>query len=532
MSLRGPRGGRTRARGSRRGRGRGGRVTTVRSHHSNRSADCVLTKYQWEWHNNYAPGPEVYDQLWHIRREPAVVTPFLPTDCPIQNARTRILDRRQTEGDIQRNFYVVEITYFSIRDSAVSSIEDAETSYTEIVHADLSRILEFTSPDQLERFENEQFQIEAEAEAVAARVEAEELARRRLEKNSRVSGTGQASRMLNGPGADVRRHTRGRPRGRSRGRGRGRGRGSGRGRGALTSTFGGDMGETTAEVEAYEAMRQEEEDMQLVIAETDSDEGELARSSRAQVSPNAARSAFVTNSALPTSPEVSHRHLSSILIMPRTYSEDDQFDPELLGAGARSLSVSSAGTQSGTEDVDGGRSESSSAVGSTELEQHTNRQQRTENPTSSSSVTMASPAQPRYLYLDVSPVPSVPETAAGSDAHGEYIHVQPQVPVHRGPQRRSSDTELDTSHVRSPTVDQPARSPGDNEDGDDAEEYVVEAIMEHYREAGKKFYLVKWEGYEDSHDWLPEEDLEGAHELVAEYNARIRKCKGKQKMKR
>jgi hypothetical protein len=398
------------------------------------------------------------------------------------------------------------------------------------LHRDSACRFEFTSPDQLERFENEQFQIEAEAEAVAARVEAEELTRRRLEKNSRVSGTGQGSRMLNGIDADVRRHTRGRPRGRSRGRGRGRV--SGRGRGALTSTSGGDMGETTAGVEAYEAMRQEEEDMQLVIAETDSDEGELARSSRAQISPNAARSAFVTNSALPTSPEVSHRHLSSILVMPRTYSEDDQSDTELVDAGARSLSVSSAGMQLGTEDVDRGRSESSSAVGSTELEQHTNRQQRTEDPTSSSSVTMASPAQPRYLYLNVSPVPSVPETAAGSDAYGEYIHAQPQVPVHRGPQHRSSDTELDTPHVRSPTVDQLARSPGDDEDGDDAEEYVVEAIMEHYREAGKKFYLVKWEGYEDSHDWLPEEDLEGAHELVAEYNARIRKCKGKLKTKR
>jgi hypothetical protein len=348
-------------------------VTTVSSNRCSESVAYVLNNDQWEWHNNHAPGPEVYDQLWHIRKEPAIVTPFLPTKCPIKNARTRILDRRQTEGEIQRNFYVIEITYSSTRDSSVSSIENAETSYTEIVHADLSRILEFASPDQLERFENEQFQIEAEAEAVAARVDAEELARRRLEKNRRVPGTGKGSDMLNGLGLDVRGHTRGRPRGRGK-----RGRGSWRGRGALISTSGGDMEETLVDVEANEALRREEEDMQLVIAETDSEEDNLARSLRAQTSPNIARSAFVTNSALPVSPAVSHRRLSSIPIMRRTYSEaseDDQSDLELVHADARSMS--SAAMQLLIEDDVHGRLDGRSDVESVQPDHHTSKRQKT-----------------------------------------------------------------------------------------------------------------------------------------------------------
>jgi hypothetical protein len=67
----------------------------------------------------------------------------------------------------------------------------------------------------------------------------------------------------------------------------------------------------------------------------------------------------------------------------------------------------------------------------------------------------------------------------------------------------------------------------DNDDAEeeDAEEYVVEAIIEHYQDAANKYYLVKWQGYEDSHDWLIEADLEGAGELVAEYNEKVRRKK-------
>ena len=67
-------------------------------------------------------------------------------------------------------------------------------------------------------------------------------------------------------------------------------------------------------------------------------------------------------------------------------------------------------------------------------------------------------------------------------------------------------------------------------DNEDAEEYVVEAINEHYYDDdGKKFYLVKWQGYKDSYDWLPKEDLEGAAELVFKYDESLRRKQGKAK---
>jgi hypothetical protein len=108
----------------------------------------------------------------------------------------------------------------------------------------------------------------------------------------------------------------------------------------------------------------------------------------------------------------------------------------------------------------------------------------------------------------------------------------------RSPRSENLDTEYDNITVKSPALDHDGGHERDSEsvdedDEEDAEEYVVEAIIEHYRDAGKKYYLVKWQGYEDSHDWLPEEDLEGAAELVAEYNEKVRrrKLKGRQKMK-
>jgi hypothetical protein len=119
------------------------------------------------------------------------------------------------------------------------------------------------------------------------------------------------------------------------------------------------------------------------------------------------------------------------------------------------------------------------------------------------------------------------------DTSGVSIHAQPQLLVYRSLQPQSSDgMELDNMHVRRSTVEPSVESLGEDEDEDAAKEYVVEAIINHYRNAGKKLYLVMWEGHKDSHDWLLEEDLEGAAELVAEYNASVRKRKGKQKLNR
>jgi hypothetical protein len=74
---------------------------------------------------------------------------------------------------------------------------------------DLSAILNYVSPRELERFENERYKEEAELEAIVRRAEAEEKTRKRLEKNARASGVGKP---MSGESA-----TPGRPSGRGRG---------------------------------------------------------------------------------------------------------------------------------------------------------------------------------------------------------------------------------------------------------------------------------------------------------------------------
>ena len=98
------------------------------------------------------------------------------------------------------------------------------------------------------------------------------------------------------------------------------------------------------------------------------------------------------------------------------------------------------------------------------------------------------------------------------------------IPAHPPPHHESNDdVDNDTIHMHTVSSDSHSLeySTKDEEDAEGAEEYVVEAIVNHFQEDRKKYYLVKWDGYEDSHDWLPEEDLEGAADLVAEYNERL-----------
>ncbi|KAF2033864.1 hypothetical protein EK21DRAFT_97980 [Setomelanomma holmii] len=512
MSVRGPRGGRGRGRGSERGRGRGGKTMV------------------WEW-ESYTPGPEVYDQLWHIRKEPAKVTPFLPTECPLPNARTRILDRRQSEGEIQRNFYIIEVTHMKKRGSSTLSDADEVTDSVETVHADLSRILEFVSPDELERFENEQFSIEAEAEEVARRAEAEEVAHRRLDNNARMAGVGKGSRMLSGLGRDAETRIRGRP----RGRGRGRGRGSWRGRGALVmngrlSEMDEDAREELVDAEPVEALLRAEDALQQIIAVSESDDDSEADRHNHN-SPGIARSAFVANSALPVSPVASLRRINGISKARSRRPErpsDGSFNIDLIDADARSMS--SAALQLRLEDDFSGRSDDISDEEVESVDQHRGKRRRTESTVSqrreSQQRTTYSAPHPRRTYPQLPFFSATEGAISNSDASDESIRAQPHTAVYHGihPASRTS-ADHDTIAVQSPRYGEEKET----NDEDDAEKYVVvEAIIEHYRESGRKYYLVKWQDYEDSHDWLPEEDLEGAAELVAEYDEKVRRRSGKQ----
>jgi hypothetical protein len=362
---------------------------------------------------------------------------------------------------------VVEVTYSDIRASS-SGIEGAGTSSTEILHVDLSRILDFVSPDELERYENEQFRIEAEAEAIAMRVEAEALARRRLERNKRMVAIAQR-----GLGPDQEARTRGRP----RGRGRGRGRGSWRGRSALVTNsqpHNEDKQEELVGVEPEATLRRVEEDLQLMIAETESDEDDF-ETPRGPLSPSIARSAFVANSALPVSPVLSRRRPSII-----ASTQYDDYESAMDPVNADERSISSAAMQLRIKEAVRGRTNESSEDGSSHSG-HRSKRRRTES------------TPPNHR---TSPV------------------------VLLGEQGRTED---DSEAEKNGEIEDGADT---SDNGDDAEEHVVEAIIDHYRDdVGKKWYLVKWQGYEDSHDWLTDKDLEGAAELVAEYNAKVRRKK-------
>lgn len=415
----------------------------------------------------------------------------------------------------------------------MSSGEDVRPDRTEIVHVDLSRIMEYISPDELERYENEQFKIEAEAEAIAMRAEAEETARRWLEKNARVPGAGKGGRMLNGLGLD----TEARARGRSRGRGRGRGRGSRHGRGPLalsSQLHNQDTDEILVDIEETDTLLCEEEDLQLMVAKTESEE-DSEGNSRVQTSPLLARSAFVANSALPVSPVASLRRPSGIPIIQRARYQDadDDTDLELNNADARS--VSSAAMPRRTEDDFRGRVDDTSEEDNPGRDRHSSKRRRTESPASNRRTALAGATipllVPQRTFSRNSFVPPTRKSCSSASANSDESK-PPQVAF--GGQSNGTDQKHALPHAHNstadPLIEQHGAEESDDED-DEAEEYVVEDIIEHYHDAGRKYYLVRWQGYEDSHDWLPEEDLEGAAELVTDYNERFRKKeKGKEKL--
>ena len=399
-----------------------------------------IDAFKWSW-EKHRPGDEIYSQLWHIRRDPVAVTRCLPTTCPIPHARTRILDRRQTEGDVQRNFYVVEVTHQSAREYEAPELE----------HVDLSCILRYVSPDELERFENEQFRNEAELEAVVVRADAEELAQRCLAKNGVGRGVGMTSGL--GLGEEVR--TRGRPRGRGRGRAH-------RPRGMSEERL------VDVEVDIHDA-----DELQRVVEDSEGDEARriIAKSDEeseedvlAQTSPGLARSAFVANSALPLSPVIPRRRSSVALISPGTSTTQSE------AGDSDTASISSAALQLRLEDHARGSIIERETVPSN---RHRSKRRRRESEGAQSNAS----AQ-RAL------------THTSSASPDKLSHPSP----HTNPVQPASDPSSDT------------------------ESYTISNILSHYRSpSGTKYYLVKWVEYEDSQDWLPEEELGSAQELVDEY---------------
>lgn len=431
-----------------------------------------LLNLQWDW-ESYKPGPEVYQQLWRIRKEPVIVTAKPPEECPIEHAQTRILDRRQTESAIVRNYYVVRITRTD------DSAEGYETEYV-----DVSRILQYVSPAELERFENEQFRLEAEAEAIAVRAKMEEIARRRLKLNARGRGRGRG-RIVSTP--VLLTESQPRPRGRPRGK-----RGRGRGRPRAPSVRGDDAGEEL-EDDFGAVVFKEDEEPHRVIPETEDEEEMLELSSRQ--SPGLMHSAFVANSALSVSPI--HRRLS-ISTAHRSVLDEDT-SPMFLAQ------LEQDSNEDGHH-IKRVRLDSPDPVG------HMSLVSTPQIPTEAFAQAVLFSDRSSVVGLDSSPYPQTKPPTSLSPAPEYTLH--------------APSAALDNSLV----LHRPQHNGDANNDNDPTEEeHVVESILEHYHDGEKIYYLVKWEGYEDSHDWLPEEDLDGARELVTEYKKRVGIGQGRKK---
>jgi hypothetical protein len=388
----------------------------------------------------------------------------------------------------------------------VDDIELEELWTEERIEVDISRILEFVSVRELERYENEDMRRAAEAEAAAMQVEAEERAQRRLERNARVHGAGPGKQMLNelDMGSEDGLGRTGRPAGgrgdgqtRGRGRGRGRSRGRSRGRQHITlNRFVGEEGKTEPRLREVDEDAMEGEKIsatptarpiERIVVETE-DELDFEEEMISTLSP-IMRSAFVANSALPMSPLAARRKNPEV--QDTDDSEQDDSDRVSLSSAAAQLMLEMERPISKFSDED---------------ERIKVKRRRTTS-TSSSHRPLAS----RFSA-------SVPQQSPTHD------HIT---------QNQTDELEekplIDPLHTRSADEDVLSLVPS-LENGDqigevrdsNAEEFIVESIQAHFYQDGVKYYLVKWEGYDDAMDWLPGNDLEGAAELVVAYNDKVK----------
>ncbi|PVI03791.1 hypothetical protein DM02DRAFT_726224 [Periconia macrospinosa] len=527
-----------------RGRGRGGA-----SRGRGRGRGKTMT---WEW-ESYKPGPDVYDSLFHIRRAPPTIVHTLPNKCPIPHAQSRIIRRQQTDDGLCRNFYTVRVTYDATDEGTPEGKE-------EVLEVDISQIDNYVSARELERYEAAESRAEAEAEAAAQRAEAEELARHRLEKNARGlgAGRGRGNRILTGLGLNPETESLGARRGRGRPRARGRGRGSWRGRGgsAMAPQESAeeemmDVGVDPAPLDDENLNEDQDDIMQRIIAES---EGTSSEEDNIKLpSPELARSSFVANSALPVSPVASHRIPRPAEILQEISDEDGSSD-------SRAHSMSSAAAQLQFEryeryspEIKKERSDGDRHHARKRMKHHHSIELPILNHSKGpldSYFTKEPLAKPALLESDsessssdtsedpitvyVPPKPKAKSTqstnarTSSSKHHSKKGSTKNTIPVHRSGMKQAHITKTydDVEMEDGDDENEDEFDDDDDEEEDDAEEYVVETIVNHNFESGIKYYLVKWEGYENS-DWLQEDELEGAKELIVEYHEKLIKNKGR-----
>lgn len=306
----------------------------------------------------------------------------------------------------------------------------------------------------------------------------------------------------------------------------------------------------------------DEEALQRVVEETESEE-EAMVDEPPRSSPSLMCSAFVANSALPASPLTIRRQVSAS-------PHISESDVELVDYDSRFMP---SAVQSHYENDCSERVIPESQADNSVDDRHHNKKRRTRSESTTSDLptfkaptgSIFEPEGPytqQLLFRDSS-IPDVdsvsePERPQPQDL---MFRNQSSIPEYESesldgdvPAQRSSQNthKFTNNHINAMDPNDIAMDPDDdairaspphssfnangqndtktNEAQDDiAEEYIVESIIEHYYDAGTKYYLVKWEGYENSQDWLAEEDLAGAAEVVAEYNRRFARREEKMK---
>ncbi|KAF2112257.1 hypothetical protein BDV96DRAFT_649063 [Lophiotrema nucula] len=522
---------------------------------------------KWEW-RIYEPGPEVYDSLSRLRRAPPTITPALSDECPIPHAETRILDRRQTEDGFYRQYYRVQIRRWasspgaqqngasnasSARSSEAAEEVDEEVD-EEVEEVDNSRILRYVSRRELERFENAEFRAETEAEAVAKRAAAEELARMRLEKNARVPGAGRGrgrgkgSRMLAGLGlCEDKVVRRGRPPKKAWFRGRG-GRGYGK--------VGGREADTEDMEDAIEGMGDDEgmqmdgrEDLKRVIDEIEEEE----EPEDTQLDSNTLvmrRSSFVLGSALADSPTLLQRKIPELSEIEQSSSEEE--DRSSISSAAQQLMTERDHKQPTPAEA----SDSDSDSNSDDRGRRSTKRRKTEStsssrlpPSSSRKPTKSAPSKPlsRMTLHSRAPAPQNrdPDSTSESESSSSVEEVPESIdllkqfttqPSHRTSTSTSTSTvsqHIPQAPTASPSKPNPNSPPeeavndDDDDDDDNDDEIAISAILAHSYDDGTKYYLVKWAGYKDAEDWVVETELAGAREMVEEYERRGGRRRGR-----
>jgi hypothetical protein len=273
------------------------------------------------------------------------------------------------------------------------------------------------------------------------------------------------------------------------------------------------------------------------IAETDEEEDEEDEDDAETISP-IMRSSFLAHSALPLSPHaVQHTH-RTVSIADTDGEEEDDESHDSESSAARQLIFERG--------LDHTRPLSISDDDDEEVRLHRPpaKRQRTQSISSFTHrhrhLPSTSMAYARQVSIPLGRSPALQGERApkesfdesDSDAHSSSDPLQSQrLDITLQPHHTEHLNERPHDHDAHEAEQAGEEDDNDNDDDDEAEEeeYAVEAILGHSYQDGTKYYLVKWEGYGEATDWLSEDALEGAAEMVAEYNERQRRKKGKER---